>query len=102
METTTQRTGSAVPPAASAAATAAAPATGAAAGTMATPAAGERRAAGDPTPPCPPGTLTRMFFDTVGRTPDKPALMHKEQGAYRSISYRELAERVRALAQSLM
>src|SRR5438552_3711641 len=74
----------------------------AAAGTAAGPAAGELRQAGDPTPPCAPGTLTRMFFNTVSRKPDKPALMHKEKGSYRSISYRGLAERVRALGRAFI
>jgi long-chain acyl-CoA synthetase len=71
-------------------------------GTAVGPAVGERRDAGDPTPPCAPGTLTRMFFNTVSRRPDKTALMHKEKGGYRSISYRELAERVRCLGRAFV
>src|SRR5262249_48735353 len=60
------------------------------------------RQAGDPTPPCAPGTLTRMFFNTVARMTDRAALVHKESGAYRSISFREYAERVREFGRALL
>ncbi len=43
----------------------------------------------------PPGTLTQLFFDAVDKH-DKPnALQHKVNGAYKPISSRALAERVR-------
>ncbi len=43
----------------------------------------------------PPGTLTQLFFDAVDKH-DKPnALQHKVNGAYKPISSRAVAERVR-------
>ena len=43
----------------------------------------------------PPGTLTQLFFDAVDKY-DKPnALQHKVNGAYKPISSRAVAERVR-------
>jgi long-chain acyl-CoA synthetase len=49
----------------------------------------------------PPGTLTRLFFDAVERFDKPDALQHKENGVYKPISSRALAERVRRAALGL-
>jgi long-chain acyl-CoA synthetase len=49
----------------------------------------------------PRGTLTQLFFETVERFDRPDALQHKADGAYRSISHRELATRVRRAALGL-
>ena len=50
----------------------------------------------------PPGTLTQLFFDAVDKH-DKPnALQHKVNGAYKPISSRAVAERVRRAGLGLM
>jgi long-chain acyl-CoA synthetase len=51
--------------------------------------------------PNPPGTLTKLFFDAVERYDKPDALMVKVGGAYRPISHRTLAERVRRAALGL-
>jgi len=43
----------------------------------------------------PPGTLTQLFFDAVERHDKPDALQHKVNGAYKPISSRAVAERVR-------
>jgi long-chain acyl-CoA synthetase len=43
----------------------------------------------------PPGTLTKLFFDAVERHDKPDALQHKVNGAYKPISSRAVAERVR-------
>jgi long-chain acyl-CoA synthetase len=48
-----------------------------------------------------PGTLTRLFFDAVQKYDRPDALQYKEGGAYRQISHRELADRVRHVALGL-
>ena len=49
----------------------------------------------------PPGTLTRLFFDAVQKYDRPDALQYKEGGAYKPISHRELADRVRRTALGL-
>jgi long-chain acyl-CoA synthetase len=48
-----------------------------------------------------PGTLTRLFFDAVQKYDRPDALQYKEGGAYKPISHRELADRVRRTALGL-
>jgi long-chain acyl-CoA synthetase len=48
-----------------------------------------------------PGTLTRLFFDAVQKFDRPDALQYKESGAYKPISHRELADRVRRVALGL-
>lgn len=45
--------------------------------------------------------LAEMFFATCSRRPDKTGMMFKKEGFYRSLSYREISERVRYLAAGL-
>ncbi|HEU4754177.1 MAG TPA: AMP-binding protein, partial [Armatimonadota bacterium] len=61
-----------------------------------------RRQVGDPTKRPPELTVPEMFRRTVARSPQKSALLHKESGEYRAISYGELAERVRHFALGLI
>src|SRR4051812_414654 len=49
----------------------------------------------------PPGTLTRLFFDAVEKYNRPDALQHKVDGAFKSISHREVADRVRRVAMGL-
>jgi long-chain acyl-CoA synthetase len=48
-----------------------------------------------------PGTLNKLFFDTVAQFNRPDALQVKVAGAYRPISHKELAERVRHAARGL-
>ena len=50
-----------------------------------------------------PGTLTKLFFDTVDTFgPKKPvAMRYKKDGTWRDISYQELEQRVRRFALAL-
>ena len=48
-----------------------------------------------------PGTLTKLFFDAVVRHDKHDALQVKVGGVYKPISSRELADRVRRVAQGL-
>src|SRR3954470_2834341 len=48
-----------------------------------------------------PGTLTRLFFDAVQQYDRPDALQYKEGGTYKSISHRDLADRVRRIALGL-
>ena len=48
-----------------------------------------------------PGTLTRLFFDAVQKYDRPDALQYKENGVYKPISHRELADRVRRVALGL-
>ncbi len=45
--------------------------------------------------------LVAMFFDMAGRQGDKPFLWAKRDGTYRSLSWRQVADKVGALAQAL-
>src|SRR3954464_13889267 len=56
-------------------------------------------ASGGPRPA--PGTLTQLFFRAVERHDKPAALQYKDGGTWRSISHRELAERVRHCALGL-
>jgi len=49
----------------------------------------------------PPLTVPEMFRRTVASKPDKAVQLYKAGGEYRPITYRELAERVQALALGL-
>jgi long-chain acyl-CoA synthetase len=49
----------------------------------------------------PPGTLPQLFFDAVARYDRPDALMYKAAGSWRSISHRELAQRVMRCARGL-
>jgi long-chain acyl-CoA synthetase len=51
--------------------------------------------------PAPPGTLTQLFFEAVEKFDKPDALQYKAGGAYRPISHRALAERVRRVALGL-
>src|ERR671935_3146987 len=51
--------------------------------------------------PGPPGTLNQLFFEAVERFDKPDALQAKMGGAYRPISHRTLAERVRRVALGL-
>jgi len=42
-----------------------------------------------------PGTLNQLFFDAVAKYNRPDALQYKKDGAYRPISHREVADRVR-------
>jgi long-chain acyl-CoA synthetase len=48
-----------------------------------------------------PGTLNKLFFDAIERFDKPDALQYKKDGAYRPISSRELADRVRQVALGL-
>src|SRR5947207_2394590 len=48
-----------------------------------------------------PGTLTKLFFDAVSKYDLPNALQVKVDGAYRPISHRDLADRVRRVALGL-
>ncbi len=48
-----------------------------------------------------PGTLTRLYFDALERYDKPDALQVKVAGAYRPVSHREVAERVRRVALGL-
>src|SRR5688500_17560288 len=48
-----------------------------------------------------PGTLNKLFFDAVERFQKPEALLYKRDGAYRPISSRDLADRVRCVALGL-
>ncbi|MGH7483291.1 MAG: AMP-dependent synthetase/ligase [Longimicrobiales bacterium] len=48
-----------------------------------------------------PGTLVELFFDAVSRDGDREALRVKEDGRWRSITYRQQAEDVHRLARAL-
>ena len=48
-----------------------------------------------------PGTLTRLFFDAVQKYDRPDALQYKENGVYKPISHRVLADRVRHVALGL-
>jgi long-chain acyl-CoA synthetase len=60
------------------------------------------RHAESPAAPGLTGTLPDLFFETVRRYPENTALMFKRSGVYQSISYRELAERVKALGRAFL
>jgi len=47
-------------------------------------------------------TVTEMFYRTVARVPDHPALSYKTGGVYRDIAYRELEQRVRDFSRGLV
>ena len=49
-----------------------------------------------------PGTLNRLFFDAIEKFNKADALLYKRDGAYRPISSRELADRVRHVALALL
>ncbi|HUF26923.1 MAG TPA: long-chain fatty acid--CoA ligase [Gemmatimonadaceae bacterium] len=51
--------------------------------------------------PVPPGTLNKLFFDAVERYDKPDALQVKIGGAYRPISHRTIADRVRRIALGL-
>jgi long-chain acyl-CoA synthetase len=49
----------------------------------------------------PPGTLTRLFFDAVEKYNRPDALQYKEDGVFKPISHKQLADRVRHVALGL-
>jgi long-chain acyl-CoA synthetase len=48
------------------------------------------------------GTLTGMFQESVRKFPEVPALMGKAKGSYLSITYREMAQKVRSFGRGLI
>src|SRR5690348_7728659 len=67
---------------------------------LVTPNGGRMQTSGGPRNSAP-GTLTRLFFDAVQKYDRPDALQYKEGGAYKPISHRELADRVRRTALGL-
>src|SRR5213595_4130183 len=47
-------------------------------------------------------TLGTMFWSRVNKSADRPAQMHKRDGAWRTLSWREVGEAVREVALSLI
>jgi long-chain acyl-CoA synthetase len=46
-------------------------------------------------------TIPEVFFETVKRCPDKPALLYKKEGVYFPVAYKELSQKIEALAFGL-
>lgn len=63
-----------------------------------TAAPGSLQQSGDRSLRPPELTVPQMFERTLAIVPDKPALMHKAGGKFQPITYKELDQRVRALA----
>src|SRR6266545_4179196 len=55
----------------------------------------------DAVPETAPRNVPELFLDRVGRTPDAEAFRHPVEGGWRSLTWREAEERIRAVAGGL-
>src|SRR6266540_3208826 len=55
----------------------------------------------DAVPETAPRNVPELFLDRVGRTPDAEAFRHPVEGGWRSLTWREAEERIRAIAGGL-